>query len=285
MIGIIIISIAYIFNQPQESSNTFNVTPFLIKTRGEGEPIFVKGSSTIFDVYVYSGEKNIEKSTPDNPIYLEQYLYLKPDNSELYKQLGAYDQLQKTVVIVPVFTKTAYGHLGFYDYYTKRCDEECINSIPIKHELPMGYTSSANGIKALALLGYPMITDIEIEKNPDILKKFDKIIVLHNEYVTQKEFDAITSHPKVLYLYPNALYAKIEYNPQNNTITLIRGHGYPSSDIGNGFGWKFDNSQLEYEMNCQNWKLMKIENGAMLSCYPESLLIKDKDLLMAIKEF
>ena len=285
MVAIIIISVVYIFNQPQDSTNTFNVTPFLIKTQGEGEPIFVRGASTIFDVYVYSKEKNIEKSTPDNPIYLEQYLYTNPDNSALYEQLGWNSGLQKTVVVVPIFTKTAYGYSGFYDYYTNQCDTRCINSIPIQYELPMGYTSSTNAIKVLSALDYPMITDIEIEKDPNILKKFDKVILLHNEYVTQKEFEAITNHPKVLYLYPNSLYAKIEYNYQNNTITLIRGHGYPNSDIKNGFDWKFDNSQLEYDFNCQEWKFYEIENGAMLNCYPESRIIKDKDLLMAIKEF
>ena len=283
-IVVISISITYIFNQPQESTNTSNVTPFLIKTQGDGEPIFVRGASTIFNVYVYSLEKNLEKSTPDNPIYSEQYLYPNPDNSVLYEQLGANNE-QKTVVVVPIFTKTAYGHPGFYDYYTNQCDKRCINSIPIQQELPMAYTSSVSAIKVLSMLGYPFITDIEIEKNPNILKKFDKVIMLHSEYVTQKEFEAITTHPKVLYLYPNALYAKIEYDHQNNTITLIRGHGYPNSDIRNGFDWKFDNSQLEYEMNCQDWKFSKIENGVMLNCYPESLIVKDKDLLMAIKEF
>jgi len=286
VVGIVIIIIStYIFNQPQDSTNTFNVTPFLIKTQGEGEPIFVRGASTIFDVYVYSGEKNIEKSTLDNPIYFEQYLYLNPDNSVLYEQLGWNSKLLKTVVVVPVFTKTAYGHPGFYDYYTNQCDNRCINSISIKPDLPMAYTSSASAIKVLSILGYPMITDIEIEKDSNILKNFDKVILLHNEYVTQKEFEAITNHPKVLYLYPNSLYAKIEYNHQNNTITLIRGHGYPNSNIKNGFDWKFDNSQFEYDINCQEWKFYEIENGMMLNCYPESRIVKDKDLLMAIKEF
>jgi hypothetical protein len=188
-------------------------------------------------------------------------------------------------VVVPIFTKTAYVDGGFYDFYSGKCDERCINSVPIQYELPMAYTSSASTIKVLSLLGYPMITDIEIEKEPNILKKFDKVILLHNEYVTQKEFEAITNHPKVLYLYPNALYAKIEYDQQNYTIALIRGHGYPNLDIRNGFDWKFDNSQFEYDINCQEWKFYEIENGAMLNCYPESRIVKDKDLLMAIKEF
>jgi hypothetical protein len=36
---------------------------------------------------------------------------------------------------------------------------------------------------------------MDIDRNPAILKKFDKIIVLHNEYVTKKEFNAIALDP------------------------------------------------------------------------------------------
>jgi len=273
------------FNITQDSTNTFNITPFLIKTEGEGQPILVRDSSTVFNVYVYSLEKNLEKSTPDFTIYSEQYLHFNPENSDLYEQLSVNDELQKTVVVAPIFTKTAYANPGFYDYYTNQCDESCIDSIPIRYELPMAYTSSVSAIKVLTMLGYTIITDIEIEKDPNILKKFDKVIILHNEYVTQNEFDAITNHPKVLYLYPNALYAKIKYDPQKNTITLIRGHGYPSSEIKNGFDWKFDNTPLEYDFGCQDWKFYEIENGVMLNCYPSSLIVKNKEFLMAIKEF
>ena len=292
VIGIVVVIVIvgiimnyHIFDDTKDSTNSFNITPFLIKVGGEGEPIFVKSASTIFDVFVYSLEKNMEKSTPDFPIYSEAYLFYNPENSNLYEQLSVNDELQKTVVVAPIFTKTAYGDEGFYDYYTNQCDESCIDSIPIRYELPMVYTSSVNAIKALTMLGYFIITDIEIEKDPNILKKYDKVIILHNEYVTQNEFDAITNHPKVLYLYPNALYAKIKYDPQKNSITLIRGHGYPNSDISNGFDWKFDNSPLEYDFNCKDWKFYEIENGAMLNCYPESLIVDNKELLMAIKEY
>jgi len=286
VIVIIGVSVNYtVFNNTQDSTNTFTITPFLIKAEGEGQPIFVSGASTIFNVFVYSLEKVPEKSTPDFPVYSEQYLYFNPENSDLYEQLRVNEELQKTVVVAPIFTKTAYGNEGFYDYYTNRCDESCIDSIPIRNELPLAYTSSVGAIKVLNMLGYPIITDIEIEKSPNILKKFDKVIILHNEYVTQNEFDAITNHPKVLFLYPNALYAKINYDPQKNTISLVRGHGYPNSEIKNGFDWTLDNSPMEYDFGCQDWKFYEIENGAMLNCYPESLIIKDKEFLMVIKEF
>jgi hypothetical protein len=103
--------------------------------------------------------------------------------------------------------------------------------------------------------------------------------------VTQREFDAITKHPQVLYLYPNALYAKVSINYWYNTVTLVRGHGYPNSTIANGFGWKFDISKLEYDRDCENWNFHKIYNGIMLNCYPEGRLDFDIGLLQAIKDF
>ncbi len=72
VIGIVVVTVIIgvsitfnIFNNTQDSTNTFTITPFLIKVEGEGQPIFVRGASTIFDVYVYSLEKVPEKSTPD----------------------------------------------------------------------------------------------------------------------------------------------------------------------------------------------------------------------------
>ena len=65
MVIIVIIGVIVNFNSfniTQDSTNTFNITPFLIKTEGEGQPILVRDSSTVFNVYVYSLEKNLEKS-------------------------------------------------------------------------------------------------------------------------------------------------------------------------------------------------------------------------------
>ena len=82
--------------------------------------------------------------------------------------------------------------------------------------------------------------------------------MLHNEYVTRTMFDAITSHPNVIYLYPNALYAEIEVDYDNNTITLIRGHNYPESEIVNGFDWEFENTHpYEYDDTCLDMEFYK----------------------------
>jgi len=116
--------------------------------------------------------------------------------------------------------------------------------------------------------------------NPDVLQKFDKVIMLHSEYVTREMFDAITSHPNVVFLYPNALYAEIEVDYPANTITLIRGHNYPEPEIANGFDWEFDNTHpYEFDSECAGMDIYKIKNGWMTNCYPENLFLKNTEQL------
>jgi len=210
---------------------------------------------------------------------------LDPDFTSLYDEIGILNNPQNSIVVYPTFTEAAYSERGFYDFYRGECDNSCL-TVPILNDFSGGYTSSRVAFQVLTLLGYSYITDVEIDKNPRILDKFDKVILLHNEYVTKNEFDSITNHPKVLYLYPNSLYAEVVSNYTSNTVTLIRGHSYPTSDIVNGFDWKYDNTHpFEFDNNCKNWEFYEIENGIMLNCYPENTIFKDKELLKAIKDF
>ena len=197
--------------------------------------------------------------------------------------IPVYDKNGKPLVIIPVYTASAYAKNGFYDFYNGNCDTCLTTKIVSVDELRE--QSSANAVKVLELLGYDSITDIELDKNPDILTKYDKIILLHNEYVTKKMFDAITSHPNVIYLYPNALYAEISTNFADNTISLVRGHHYPDEDIINGFNWEFENTHpYEYDKECKNWEFYDITNGKMLNCYPEQIIWKDEKFLKTLKE-
>jgi hypothetical protein len=206
---------------------------------------------------------------------------LKPELTDTYAEIGVYDKKNKPLFIIPLFTASAYSKNGFYDFYNGICDTCLTTKIRTIDELTE--QSSANAVKILELLGYDSITDIELDKNPNILSKYDKVIVLHNEYVTKKMFDVITSHPNVIYLYPNALYAEISTNYQDGTISLIRGHGYAGSD--NGFDWEFENTRpYEFDKKCDTWEFYNITNGKMLNCYPEQKIWKDEKFLKALKE-
>jgi len=243
--------------------------------------VFVQ--SSFFEVYGKYGDCMMDG---DSKVWKSFVLGLNPNKMDTYNEVAVWNDPQKTVVVYPYFTSIAYNEPGFYTYYRGECDS-CTTT---KFAQPtIQYTSSGIGHQALTLLGYHSITDVEIDKNPSILQQFDKVIILHNEYVTRTMFDAITNHPNVIYLYPNALYAEIEVNYIDETITLIRGHNYPEPEITNGFDWEFDNTHpYEIDSKCQSMDMYKIKNGWMTTCYPENVFLKKSqqlfDLLKTIKD-
>ncbi len=201
---------------------------------------------------------------------------------EYYDDYEALGSDSNTVVIYPIFTQSAYDWGGIH-YFLKGTCETCITSkIPDYYE--RSYVSSANGFRILEFLGYETIDDIDVDKNPDLLKKYDKVILLHNEFVTKAEYEAIIAHPNVVFLYPNALNSEIIADYSSNTITLVRGPSFPQDEISNGFDWEFDNSEYFDDWDCLDWKFYDIPNGHMLNCYPETHLpLYGNEILRTIK--
>jgi len=243
--------------------------------------VFVE--SAFFEIYGVYGQCIIDDG---NQVWESLLLGLNPNKMDMYNEVAIWNDPQKTAVVYPFFTFAAYNEPGFYTYFRGECDD--CTTTKFAQPTPL-YTSSGMGHQALTLLGYTSITDVEIDKNPGILQQFDKVIMLHNEYVTRAMFDAITNHPNVLYLYPNALYAEIEVDYINETITLIRGHNYPEPEITNGFDWEFENTHpYEYDSECKILEIYRIKNGHMTNCYPENVFLKDGEqifkLLKLIKD-
>jgi hypothetical protein len=186
---------------------------------------------------------------------------------------GVYEELkasEKTAVIYPIITQSAYDWNGFHDYYRGYCDSCLTTKLHTTYDRT--YSASGNGFRVLEFLGYQVLDDIDIDTNPQILNDYDKVILLHNEFVTKKEFDAITNHSNVVYLYPNSLTSEVSIDYDSNTITLVRGPGYPTANIINGFDWKYDNTQFFHDWNCDSWEFYPIENGHMLNCYPDTFI-------------
>ena len=190
-----------------------------------------------------------------------------------------------TVVIYPVFTSAAYHEHGFYTYYDGNCNESCITDLSFE-DVEITYNSSGTTAQILHAVGYDFITDIDVDKNPEILQNYDTVILLHNEYVTKKMFDAISSHPSLIFLAPNALYAEIEVNYDDNTMTLIRGHNYPEPEIFNGFDYKIEEDfhKYEYDTKCLEWEFLEFENGFHLNCYPDGVIHQKLDILLKMKD-
>ncbi len=260
------------------SDNTLGI----IDKRGLTEVPY-NGFSPLFRMYAYSKDFQI---IGGKFIPLEAHFALKPEleANKTYDKIAIWDKPHSVAVVVPLFTSTAYWEPGFYTYYRGDCDTSCLTK-KITFDRPEGFSASQNGISVFQLLGYDTITDLDIDKNPQILNQYDKIVMLHNEYVTKKEFDAITHHPKVVYLYANPLYAQVNVNYDNDTITLVKGHGYPTPLDLNAFGWKFDNRAKEYDTDCSDNSFYKVDNGIMLDCYPENTIFTNMTILKIIKDY
>ena len=277
--GIIITVIAGISYYFMNVENNAEKTP--ITESSNGRKLVKIDAPSLFTLYGYEDDYEM---VDGEKIWRNAKYELNPEFTELYKEIGITYEQKSVVVIYPVFTAAAYSEPGFYTYYREECNLDCL-TIELKDEYDLTYQASGNAVQVFSLLGYQIITDIAVDKDPNILSKYDKVILLHNEYVTRNEFDAITKHPKVIYLYPNTLYAEIIVDYDKNSITLVRGHGYPTTDISNGFDWVYDNSKYEYNLKCQDIIFHRINNGWMSDCYPENLIHRSKELLKQIKDF
>jgi hypothetical protein len=243
--------------------------------------VFVQ--SAFFEIYGVHGYCIIEGG---KQVWKSLLLGLNPNKFDMYNEVAVWNDPQKTAVVYPYFTYVAYNEPGFYTYYRGDCDSCTTTKFAPSSLLNNEYVTSGLGHQALTLLGYTALSDEEIDMNPSILQQFDKVIMLHNEYVTRTMFDAITNHPNVFYLYPNALYAEIEVDYIDETITLIRGHNYPEPEIINGFDWEFDNTHpYEYDSLCLELEIYQIENGRMTNCYPENLFLQNTGQLFNLLKF
>jgi len=235
--------ITIIFINYEQSSNNVE-TKIVLNIDEPLKEIELPQYSSIFRVFLYQKDAFVYEGVLTAKT---QQFELKLGMDEIYNDISIWSEPQNTIVIIPIFTISAYAESGFYSYYDGICDENCLTTEILFND-QISYAGSQNAIKVLRLLGYETITDVELDKSPETLLEYDKVILLHNEYVTREMFNAITTHPKVLYLYPNSLYAEISVEHEKNTITLVKGHNYPSKEIKNGFDWKFDNTDtFEYE--------------------------------------
>lgn len=216
-----------------------------------------------------------QKIQDENKIYFPRPL--TDDDIKTYKNTDL-----KAIFIYPIFTENAYKNGGFYDYFNKTCDScKTVSLRPLM--INATYTTGLHAFEYLTQLHYPFITDMTVDKHPEILNDYDKIILLHNEYMTKNEFNALKNHKNVIYLYPNSMYTEVSVDYAKLTMSLVRGHGYAGVQ-GNGFDY-VTSSKHEYDLNCKDYKWIERPNGIQPSCWPEFLIQSDRNLLQIIKDY
>ena len=128
----------------------------------------------------------------------DSYRLSQMPETRYFSQYEEFASPGNTVVIYPILTQNAYSWGGIHDFYSGYC-ETCIE-VEINNNYEPIFSTGAKSFRILEFLGYYVINDLDVDSNPEILKEFDTVILLHNEYVTEKEFLAVTSHPNVIYL-------------------------------------------------------------------------------------
>src|SRR6266852_8382742 len=137
---------------PKDSIN------FISKIEGKQENLSTLKKDLLFNITITYDKNN-------NPQYVN--IEKNPELSDFYKQVGFPNAAEDVVFVYPIFTQGAYGYHGFYDYYNKECGPECLTvHIPSKFVPMYGASMTANIV--LSLLNYSLITDVQVDKNPDI---------------------------------------------------------------------------------------------------------------------
>lgn len=180
-------------------------------------------------------KKNITISTPNNNSHVEEF------------------NESKIALVKPVFTDAAYDH-KFYPFFKKYAnvlpntnvstDLDLLNSKITNYQ-----QGTVNNVFAMLDLinvlkwtsnktQVNVISDIDVHKgkifaNNDTDKRsnlYDILVLGHQEYVTQDEYNNlkqfVSNGGTMIVLDGNVFYAEVKYFDKNNTISLVKGHGW-----------------------------------------------------------
>ena len=158
--GILVLVVAAVlFSQtsltldPAPESDTLNVP------RPEGETLVdLSSPQIIFKLYGKTSDKIV------NNTYSRIIIQPRDDAESIYSYLRNADD--STIAVYPSFTRTAYSPGGLANHYLAGC-ENCIAS-RIIYDDDGAYAEGHTAYQVLKILGYDFITDVDIDKNPQI---------------------------------------------------------------------------------------------------------------------
>lgn len=173
---------------------------------------------------------------------------------------GAGAQKDRIAIIEPTFTYAAYQNGSFYNFYhmyrtVPRTENITTNlDLLVDSPVPGGpfvhYKAPEKGLtiphielhRAVEQHVRAFAPDANITKigdqhvhngsifNPDGTNAYDVLILYHNEYFTQAEYDNLKRFVRdggtALFTMSNVLYAEVAYNAEKNAITFVKGHDW-----------------------------------------------------------
>jgi hypothetical protein len=179
--------------------------------------------------YVFSPDKS-EISTPNNNTHTRDF------------GIG-----MDIAVVSPSFTAAAYNDHNFYSFYRKYGNVSYATNITSDLGMLNASVSRSAGRSAFAMLelvrnlkwatpqsNVTVITDADVDSDGIFLKNgsngYDVVILGHQEYVTQREYDNfkrfVSNGGTMIILDGNVFYAEVNYDNSTETIRLVKGHGW-----------------------------------------------------------
>lgn len=154
-------------------------------------------------------------------------------------------------LIKPTFTAAAYNYGGFYDFYRRHDNappNENITSdlglLRVKVDRIPTTRTSASAYAMLSLLrdikwltpasNVTALSDQDVDGGcifyKDGRNAYDVVVLGHQEYVTQQEYDNLKQFVHnggtMIILDGNVFYAQVSYDRATDTIQLVKGHGW-----------------------------------------------------------
>jgi N,N-dimethylformamidase beta subunit-like, C-terminal len=210
----------------------------------------------------------------------EHYYTFSPDRHELStpennSHAGEFGKGVKIGLVAPTFTAAAYEGY-FYQFYSLYAQTPAGKNVTtnldyLTAKVP-GLNTPASAFAMLKLVSdigwltpdsnVTVISDADVNRgsiftetgngrninNGDVVNPYGVIILGHQEYVTQNEYDNlrkfVVNGGTMIVLDGNVFYAQVKYDSQENTVTLVKGHGWAFNGKS---AWKSVNERWKNE--------------------------------------
>jgi hypothetical protein len=221
-----------------------------------GNSFFVKDPSQYFLV----DSNRLHSSSKSNAPIASSF------KNVIHNALEHNDKITKIAFVKPSFTAAAYSH-SFYVFYALYQNLHLGKNVTTNLNLltskvttrKTDSSSSTRGMRYLYEIIKSLIpkSKIDILTDADVdagtiftaknsLNKYDTLVIGHQEYVTQQEYDNlkhfVSSGGTLIILDGNIFYAEVKYNRNTHTITLLKGHW-----------WAF-NGKSAWKSVAERWK-------------------------------
>jgi hypothetical protein len=140
-----------------------------------------------------------------------------------------------------------------------------------------------------------VLTDVDVDtgsifvKNGITSNRYDIMIIGHQEYVTQREYNNlkqfVANGGTLIVLAGNTFYAQVKYNRNTDAITLVKGHGWAfnGKSVWKSVSerWKKETSRwLGSNYLCYSCKIVFLNNQFGYKHHEEQYLTNPKDIIL-----